>query len=39
MNYTTYEFFTKDEIERDWLISILTDHKFEGYEETNESLK
>jgi len=39
MNYTVYEFFTKDEIERDWLVSILTDHDFDGYEETNESLK
>lgn len=39
MNYTIYEFFTKDEVERDWLISILGDYDFEGYEETNESLK
>ena len=39
MNYTVYEFFTKDEIERDWLVSILTDYDFDGYEETNESLK
>lgn len=39
MNYTIYEFFTKDEVERDWLISILADYDFEGYEETNESLK
>ncbi len=39
MNYTVYEFFTKDEIERDWLVSILTDFDFDGYEETNDSLK
>jgi len=39
MNYTVYEFFTKDEIERDWLVSILSDYEFDGYEETNESIK
>ena len=39
MNYTVYEFFTKDEIERDWLVSILTDFDFDGYEETGESIK
>lgn len=39
MNYTIYEFYTKDEIERDWLISILTDYDFDGYEEASESLK
>ena len=39
INYTVYEFFTKDELERDWLVSILTDFDFDGYEETNESLK
>ena len=38
-NYTVYEFFTKDEIERDWLVSILTDFDFDGYEETSESIK
>lgn len=39
MKYTQYEFFTKDELERDWLVSILSDHHFEGFEETNDSLK
>ena len=39
MNYTVYEFFTKNEIERDWLVSILGDYDFDGYEETNESIK
>jgi len=39
MNYTVYEFFTKNEIERDWLVSILSDYDFDGYEETNESIK
>lgn len=39
MTYSVYEFFTRDEIERDWLISILSDFHFEGFEETSESLK
>ena len=39
MKYTVYEFFTKDELERDWLVSILSDYDFDGYEETNESIK
>lgn len=39
MKYTQYEFFTKDELERDWLVSILSDRDFEGFEEMNESLK
>lgn len=39
MNYVVYEFFTSDEIERDWLISILSDYNFEGFEETTDSLK
>lgn len=39
MKYTQYEFFTKDELQRDWLISILSDCHFEGFEEANESLK
>ncbi len=39
MTYTLYEFFTRDEIERDWLISILSDYHFEGFEETSDSLK
>jgi|ERR1043165_5790022 ribosomal protein L11 methyltransferase len=39
MQYSVYEFFTSDEIERAWLISILTDYHFEGFEETSDSLK
>ena len=39
MQYTLYEFYTSDEIERDWLISILSDYHFEGFEETSTSLK
>ncbi len=39
MIYSVYEFFTTDEIERGWLISLLSDYGFEGFEETNESLK
>ena len=39
MTYSVYEFYTRDEIERDWLISILSDYQFEGFEETSESLK
>lgn len=39
MIYEVFEFFTRDEIERDWLVSILGDYDFDGYEETSESLK
>jgi ribosomal protein L11 methyltransferase len=39
MSYTVYEFNTTDEIERSWLISILTDYHFEGFEETEDILK
>lgn len=39
MTYSLYEFYTRDEVERDWLISILNHHHFDGYEETSESLK
>lgn len=39
MSYAVYDFFTTDEIERSWLISILSDYHFEGFEETDESLK
>ncbi|MES2620992.1 MAG: 50S ribosomal protein L11 methyltransferase [Bacteroidota bacterium] len=39
MQYTLYDFHTSDEIERSWLISILTDYGFEGFEETSDSLK
>ncbi len=38
MQYSVYEFQTRDEVERSWLISILSDHHFEGFEETSESL-
>ena len=36
MTYTVYDFFTTDEIERSWLISILSDYHFDGFEETDE---
>lgn len=39
MQYSCYEFFTRDELERDWLISILSDYHFDGFEETSDSLK
>ncbi|MCW5906867.1 MAG: 50S ribosomal protein L11 methyltransferase [Chitinophagales bacterium] len=39
MKYAVYEFFTKDETERDWLVAILGNYHFEGFEETSESLK
>jgi len=39
MIYSVYEFYTTDEIERSWLISLLSDYGFDGFEETNESLK
>lgn len=39
MTYQCFEFFTRDEVERDWLISILSDFHFEGFEETSDSLK
>lgn len=39
MQYSVYEFYTRVENERDWLVAILTDFQFEGFEETSESLK
>lgn len=39
MTYTAFEFFTRDEIERSMLMSLLNDYQFEGYEETEDSLK
>lgn len=39
MEYAVYDFFTKDENERDWLIALLGDNHFDGFEETNDSLK
>ena len=39
MTYHCFEFFTRQEVERDWLISILSDYHFDGFEETSESLK
>jgi ribosomal protein L11 methyltransferase len=38
MQYTVYEFQTRDEVERAWLISILSDFHFDGFEEASESL-
>ena len=34
MQYHLYSFDTRNEVERGWLISILTDFDFEGFEET-----
>ncbi|MFN8288152.1 MAG: 50S ribosomal protein L11 methyltransferase [Chitinophagales bacterium] len=39
MQYTVYEFTTADEIEQSWLISILSDYGFDGFEETTSVLK
>ena len=39
MPYTVYEFYTKSEIDRSWLISIFSDYNFEGFEETSDALK
>ncbi len=39
MQYSCYEFFTRNEIERSWLISILSDYQFDGFEETSDSVK
>ncbi len=39
MQYTVYEFNTADEIEQSWLISILSDYGFDGFEETTSALK
>lgn len=39
MQYKQYNFYTADELERNWLISILTDYYFEGFEETTDVLK
>ena len=38
MQYSLYQFYTRNEIERSWLISILQDFYFEGFEETSDSL-
>jgi ribosomal protein L11 methyltransferase len=39
MTFMLYEFETDKEVERSWLISILSDFHFEGFEETAASLK
>jgi ribosomal protein L11 methyltransferase len=39
MNYIQYEFLTKDEARRDFLIALLSDLGFDGFEETYDSLK
>lgn len=39
MQYKQYNFHTTDELERNWLISILSDYHFEGFEETTDTLK
>lgn len=39
MNYTVYDFYTRDEIERSLLIALLNDNYFDGFEETSETLQ
>ena len=39
MNYTVYDFYTRDEIERSLLIALLSDNYFDGFEETSETLQ
>lgn len=39
MVYIQYEFFTKDEAKRDFIISLLPEVGFDGFEELNGSLK
>jgi ribosomal protein L11 methyltransferase len=39
MVYIQYEFFTKDEPRRDFIISLLADAGFEGFEELDSSVK
>ena len=39
MVYIQYEFFTKDESKRDFIISLLPEVGFDGFEELNESVK
>ncbi|HWB61896.1 MAG TPA: 50S ribosomal protein L11 methyltransferase [Chitinophagales bacterium] len=39
MSHSEYVFFTKNEDERSWLLTLLPEIGFEGFEETNESLK
>jgi ribosomal protein L11 methyltransferase len=39
MKYTVYDFRTKDENERNWLVALLSEYHFDGFEETSDSLK
>jgi len=39
MNYTVYDFYTRDEIVRSLLIALLSDNHFDGFEETSETLQ
>lgn len=39
MTYLQYEFFTKDESKRDFIISLLPEVGFDGFEELNSSVK
>lgn len=39
MKYVVYEFRTREENERDWLVALLSEFHFEGFEETGEILK
>lgn len=39
MNYTVYDFYTRDDIERSLLIALLSDNYFDGFEESAETLQ
>ena len=39
MKYVVYDFRTREENERDWLVALLSEFDFEGFEETGDSLK
>ncbi len=39
MNYAVYEFLTTDEQQRDWLMAVMGDSDFDGFEETETSVK
>ncbi len=39
MKYIVYDFRTRDENERDWLVALLSEYYFDGFEETSDSLK
>jgi ribosomal protein L11 methyltransferase len=39
MIYTVYEFLTTDQAQRDWLMAVMGDSDFDGFEETDTSIK